>query len=98
MFKRLQAAECLHWSVEASYVELYNESFRDLAEPAMAPAEISIFEQQCALFAPPGNCKTEGARAYVCAYVIRLFKQGEQPPGIDCSQLMSAGDLWVSAM
>jgi hypothetical protein len=46
MFKQLQVAELLQWSVEATYVELYNESFRDLADPAMAPAEISIFEQQ----------------------------------------------------
>ena len=30
-------------------MELYNESFRDLAEPYTAPADISIYEQQCAL-------------------------------------------------
>lgn len=72
IFKQLQVGEYLHWSVEASYVELYNESFRDLADLAMAPAEISIFEQQCAIFAPPGNCMPKRARAYVCAYVLRL--------------------------
>ena len=46
VFKQLQIRENLHWSVEASYVELYNESFRDLANPSMSPADISIFEQQ----------------------------------------------------
>lgn len=46
MFKQLQARENLHWNVEASYVELYNESFRDLANPSTAAADISIFEQQ----------------------------------------------------
>ena len=49
VFKQLQVGEYLQWKVEATYVELYNESFRDLAEPYTAPADISIYEQQCAL-------------------------------------------------
>ena len=49
VFKQLQVGEYLQWHVEATYVELYNESFRDLAEPCTAPADISIYEQQCAL-------------------------------------------------
>ena len=49
VFKQLHTGDYLHWTVEASYVELYNESFRDLAEPYTAPADISIYEQQCAL-------------------------------------------------
>lgn len=46
VFRQLQAGEYLQWSVEASYVELYNETFRDLADPSMSPSDISIFEQQ----------------------------------------------------
>ncbi|CAL5227850.1 g10882 [Coccomyxa viridis] len=46
VFKQLQVGEYLQWTVETSYVELYNESFRDLADTSTAPADISIFEQQ----------------------------------------------------
>ncbi len=46
VFKQLQVGEYLQWTVEASYVELYNESFRDLADTSTAPADISIYEQQ----------------------------------------------------
>ena len=45
-FRQLQVGEYLHWTVDASYVELYNESFRDLADPSMTASDISIFEQQ----------------------------------------------------
>ena len=43
---QLQREDHLHWTVEASYVELYNEVFRDLTDPSTTPADISIFEQQ----------------------------------------------------
>jgi len=48
VFNQLQVGEYLQWCVEASYVELYNESYRDLTEPSMASSDISIFEQQYA--------------------------------------------------
>lgn len=36
----------MQWSMSASYVEVYNESFRDLSNVNTKPADITIYEQQ----------------------------------------------------
>ncbi|KAK9906503.1 hypothetical protein WJX75_003012 [Coccomyxa subellipsoidea] len=46
MFSHLQRADFMQWSVSASYVEIYNETFRDLLEPTTKSSDITIFEDQ----------------------------------------------------
>lgn len=46
MFSQLQRADFMQWSVSASYVEIYNETFRDLLEPTTKSSDITIFEDQ----------------------------------------------------
>ena len=46
MFNQLQRSDFMQWSVSASYVEIYNETFRDLLEPTTKSSDITIFEDQ----------------------------------------------------
>ena len=41
-----QKSHILHWSVYASYVEIYNEAFHDLLNPSMKSGNIAIHEYQ----------------------------------------------------
>lgn len=45
VFNHLCRSDYLHWSVSASYVEIYNENFRDLTD-LTKPSDITIYEQQ----------------------------------------------------
>lgn len=47
MFSELEKTDLIKWSVSVSYVEIYNETFRDLCEPSTSPSDITIYEQQC---------------------------------------------------
>lgn len=48
-----QKSHILHWSVYASYVEIYNEAFHDLLNPAMKSGNIAIHEYQLAAAPQP---------------------------------------------
>ena len=47
MFSKLEKSDLIQWSVSVSYVEIYNETFRDLCDPSTSPSDITIYEQQC---------------------------------------------------
>ena len=49
-------ASLAHWSVRASYVELYNEAFHDLLNPSAARPELRLDEFKCAAQGCAGLC------------------------------------------
>ncbi|BDA46057.1 probable Kinesin-like protein KIF9 at N-terminal half [Coccomyxa sp. Obi] len=46
MFSELERSDLIQWSVSVSYVEIYNETFRDLCDTSTSPSDITIYEQQ----------------------------------------------------
>ena len=54
MFSGLRRQDCC-WKVRLSYVEIYNETFRDLLNPDTPAADLSITEKKC------GPCESHKA-------------------------------------
>ncbi|CAL8462197.1 g1728 [Coccomyxa elongata] len=46
MYSKLERSDLIQWSVSVSYVEIYNETFKDLCDTSTSPSDITIYEQQ----------------------------------------------------
>lgn len=49
MYSKLERSDLIQWGVSVSYVEIYNETFKDLCDTSTSPSDITIYEQQCVL-------------------------------------------------
>ena len=48
VFSGLRRQDCC-WKVRLSYIEIYNETFRDLLNPDTPAADLSVTEKKCGL-------------------------------------------------